>query len=61
MTESTVNVTQAAKLIPCSRSYVYKLIEAGEILAYRTGERRGVRVYRESIADFIARRKEICA
>ena len=58
MVEKTMNVIQAAEMISCSRSHVYKLLEAGEITGYYTGNKRGLRVIIKSIVDFIERRKE---
>ena len=57
MMEKSLNVRQAAKLIPCSRSHVYKLLEAGEVTGYYTGNKRGLRVIVSSIEEFAERRK----
>ena len=58
MMERTVNVVQAAEMIPCSRSHVYRLLEAGEITGYYTGNRRGLRILVKSVEAFIKRRKD---
>ncbi|SCY01617.1 helix-turn-helix transcriptional regulator [Desulfoluna spongiiphila] len=58
MIERTVNVMEAAEMIPCSRSHVYKLLEVGEIEGYYTGNRRGLRVIEGSVEAFVERRKE---
>jgi excisionase family DNA binding protein len=58
MTEKTLNVMETAAMIFCSRSHVYKLLEAGEISGYYTGNRRGLRVIVKSVDEFIERRKE---
>ena len=61
MAERTVNVMEAAKMIPCSRSHVYRLLEAGEISGYYTGKRRGLRIIERTVEDFIERRKDAAA
>ena len=58
MVEKTLNVMDTARMIPCSRSHVYRLLEAGEITGYYTGNRRGLRVIVSSVNEFIQRRKE---
>ena len=58
MTEKTLNVMETAEVISCSRSHVYKLLEAGEITGYYTGNRRGLRVIAGSVNEFVERRKE---
>ena len=58
MTECTVNVMEAAKMLPSSRSHVYKLLDAGELRGYYTGNRRGFRVIERSVEPFVERRKE---
>ncbi len=61
MTETTVNALQATEMLSCSRSHVYRLIESGEITAYCTGKRRGLRILVSSIEAFVERRKEVYA
>ncbi|VFQ43495.1 helix-turn-helix domain-containing protein [Desulfoluna butyratoxydans] len=58
MIERTINVIKAAEMISCSRAHAYRLLEAGEIEGYYTGNRRGLRVIEKSVVEFIARRKE---
>ncbi len=58
MVEKTLNVMETAQMISCSRSHVYRLLEAGEITGYYTGNRRGLRVIIGSVDEFIERRKE---
>jgi excisionase family DNA binding protein len=61
MTETTVNVLQATKIIPCSRSQVYRLIDSGEISAYRIGRSKGLRILVSSVEAFVERQKEVYA
>ncbi len=58
MVEKTLNVMETAEMISCSRSHVYRLLEAGEITGYYTGNRRGLRVIVRSVEQFVERRKE---
>jgi excisionase family DNA binding protein len=58
MIEKTLSVMEAASMISCSRSHVYKLLEAGEVTGYYTGHKRGLRVIVESIDKFIERKKK---
>lgn len=57
MVERTVNVVEAAQMIPCSRSHVYRLLEAGEISGYYTGKQRGLRIIERTVEAFVERRK----
>ena len=61
MMERTVNVKEAAEMIPCSRAHAYRLLEAGEIKGYYTGNRRGLRVIERSVVEFVERRMEEAA
>jgi excisionase family DNA binding protein len=61
MTEATVNALQVTKMLSCSRSHAYRLIESGEMTAYCTGKRRGLRILVSSIEAFVERRKEAYA
>jgi len=56
--ERTVNVSQAKDMINCSRSYVYQLIERGELRALRIGQRQGIRVFVSSIQTFMADKRD---
>jgi excisionase family DNA binding protein len=58
MVEKTLNVMETAEMISCSRSCVYRLLEAGEITGYYTGNRRGLRIIVRSVDEFIERRKD---
>jgi len=57
MAEKTLNVMETAQMISCSRSHVYRLVDAGEISGYCTGQRKGIRIIESSVEAFVARRK----
>jgi excisionase family DNA binding protein len=44
-----LNAKQVAEILCCSESHVYWCLNAGVILGYRTGRRRGWRVPKESL------------
>ena len=50
-----VNVTKAAELLRCSRSWVYLLVEKGELKAFRIGGRKGLQVTVCSLESYLAR------
>lgn len=50
-----VRVSSAAHELACATRTVWRLIDAGELVSVRIG-RRGVRIDRESLDAFIARR-----
>lgn len=50
-----VNVMRAAEMLSCSRSWVYKLIEAGHLKAFRIGSRKGLQITVRSIESYLAR------
>lgn len=56
--EPTVNVQQARELINCSRQYVYQLVDSGRLRGFRIGEQKGIRIYTQSIREFLAERQE---
>ena len=55
--EPTVNVQQAREMINCSRQYVYQLVDSGRLRGFRIGEQKGIRIYTQSIRDFLAERR----
>lgn len=55
--EPRINVTAAAERLECSVSWVYKLVAAGELQAYRIGSRKGVQITVRSVNDYLASRK----
>ncbi|GAB7079565.1 helix-turn-helix transcriptional regulator [Megalodesulfovibrio paquesii] len=58
MPESTVNWKQACKILECSKSHFYNLVNAGELPAQRSGKVRGVRVLRSDCEKFLLRWRE---
>lgn len=42
--EATLNWQQACKILNCSKSHFYNLVNSGELPAERSGKIRGVRV-----------------
>ena len=53
----TVNAVQAAEFIGCCRTHIYKIYEAGKVEGYRIGSRQGLRLYLDSLNDFIQSRE----
>ena len=50
-----VNVMRAAEMLSCSRSWVYKLIEAGHLKAFRIGSRKGLQITVRSLEGYLAK------
>lgn len=50
-----VNVKRASELLNCSSSWVYKLVEAGKLKAFRIGNRKGLQITVRSIDAYLAR------
>lgn len=48
-----LNWQQACKLLGCSKSYFYNLVNSGKIKALCLGEKRGIRVYKNSCLQFL--------
>lgn len=53
-----VSVHRAAALLCCSRSWVYKLVAAGHLKAFRIGSRKGLQITVRSINGWLAGRVE---
>lgn len=51
-----LNWEQACKLLDCSRSHFYNLINSGRLPATRTGEIKGVRVYEADCQEYLRQR-----
>ena len=58
MSEPTVNWQQACKILECSKSHFYNLINSGELPAVRSGKVRGVRVLRIDCEEYMKRWRE---
>lgn len=56
--DELLNWQQACKIIGCSRSYFYNLVNAGLLKAIRIGERKGIRVYKSDCLCYV-KSKEI--
>lgn len=56
--DELLNWQQACKIIGCSRSYFYNLVNAGILKAVRFGERKGIRVYKKDCLCYL-KSKEI--
>lgn len=50
-----VNVKRASELLNCSSSWVYKLVEAGKLKAFRIGNRKGLQITVRSIEGYMER------
>ena len=48
-----LNVEQVRKVLNCSRSHVYKLLESGRLEGITIGGRKGKRVYETEVNRFI--------
>ena len=53
----SVNVRRAAEFLDVSRSYIYQLIEAGKLKGLRLGERKGLRIYHDSMLEYLVSRE----
>lgn len=51
--DELLNWQQACKIIGCSRSYFYNLVNAGILKAVKFGERKGIRVSKKDCLKFI--------
>lgn len=52
-----LTVSQAADLLSCSRSWVYRLIDEGRLKAIRIGSRKGLRATEKSLEGYLASRE----
>jgi excisionase family DNA binding protein len=48
-----LNCQQACKLLACSRSHFYNLVNSGAIPSQRSGKTRGVRVKRSDCESYL--------
>lgn len=53
MADVWLNWQQACKLLGCSRSHFYNLVNSGELSAERFGKVRGVRVKKEDCERYL--------
>ena len=54
-----ISVAEAAKLLRCSTDTAYRLIESGELRAYRLGARGHWRVLRSSVNEILLRANDV--
>lgn len=52
-----LNWKQACKVLGCSKSYFYNLVNSGLLKAIRIGERKGVRVYKKDCLCYMDSKK----
>ena len=52
------DVQSVARRMDVSRSLVYRLIESGELPAFRMGAKNCIRISEDDLNDFLKRRKE---
>ncbi len=57
MGDRLLNVEQVREVLGVSRSYVYQLIDVGEIPAYNIAKRNGLRVYKSTLDKYIKKSK----
>ena len=48
-----INWQQAIKILGCSRSHFYNLVNAGAIPSFRSGRVKGVRVRRQDCEEYV--------
>ncbi len=53
-----LNWQQACKLLSCSRSHFYNLVNSGELPALRLGRVKGIRVKLSDCKNYLASRAE---
>lgn len=52
--DPALNIDQVRQRLNCSRSHVYNLIQAGQLDAFRIGNRNGMRVRESEVRRFVA-------
>ncbi len=57
MGDRLLNVEQVRDVLGVSKSYVYQLIEIGELPAYNIARRKGLRVYKSTVDKYIKKSK----
>lgn len=50
-----LTVPQVALWLNCSRSFVYKMVDDGTIAAVRIGSRKGLRISKVSVSEYLAK------
>ncbi len=57
MGDRLLNVSQVKEILCVSKSYVYQLIDIGELPAYNVAKRNGLRVYKSTLDKYIKKSK----
>lgn len=50
-----LNWQQACKILGCSKSHFYNLVNSGKIKAFRIGTLKGVKVYKEDCLIYLTK------
>ena len=58
MEDKRLNWQQACRLLGCSKSHFYNLVNSGELPAERSGRVRGTRVKKEDCERYLRRWRE---
>lgn len=53
----TVNWKQASQLLGCGKTWVYHLVNTGELEAFRNGRKKGIRIYKDSVQKYIRKQE----
>lgn len=56
--DETLNWQQACKILGCSQSHFYNLVNSGDLPAIRSGKVRGVRVTRKDCEEYACQWRE---
>ena len=54
----TIHWQQAVKILGCSKSHFYNLVNSGALPSVRSGKVRGVRVRREDCENYVKKWRE---
>lgn len=47
-----ISASRAAQILKCSLDTIYRLVESGNLAAYRLGERGWLRIYHDSVIGY---------
>lgn len=56
--EKLLDVQQVRKRLNCSKSYVYALIDRGELLCIKLGKVKGYRIPEEAVDQYMAEKSD---
>lgn len=57
--DKNIRVEQAAKILDCSDRHIYRLAAEGQIVTFKIGKAKGLRIVESSLYDFIQRQKDL--